>query len=389
LQLAFYGPAGSGKTFSALLFAAGLAPDGKVVVIDSERGRASLYADNKKILSALPQGFDVIELEPPYHPKRYVEAIDIAESSGYKVCLIDSGSDSWDGPGGCTDIAEAAKGMWAGAKLANKRMMARVANSDMHVIWCLKAQAKTKIIDKTKSESGKQEYIDLGVLPIWEKNNFYPQLLAFSVDPETHLSTVKKCHDDLWAFFPEPKLITKVDGERIRRWNESGQPLEANEQLIKRSKAAAEQGMDAYKQFFGRLTAAQRKTLEPYHAENKATAEKSDRDANATETPRDEDSNGVVNGGNALRSGQSEAGADLATTSVNASNAPAVPVNGFPDIAESKDGDRITFQGLEYVFRADVSAWRPAKAEPTLFPEPELAYAGDPGDQPSKRSRRK
>ena len=274
LQLAFYGPSGSGKTFSALRFGAGLSPNGKVAVIDTERGRASLYADNRRLLSELPQGFDVVELDQPYHPERYINAIDLVESSGYAVCVIDSGSDSWDGPGGCTDIAEKAKGMWNGAKLWNKRMMTRTALSGMHIIWCLKAQEKTKIIDKAKSPTGKQEYQSLGVQPIWEKNNFYPMLLAFSVDPHTHLSTVVKCHDDLWQFFPEPKLIAKSDGEAVRRWNEGGQKVDAAEQLRRRSRAEAEHGMESYKAWWAGLTKDERAAIgTTAHAENKAAAE--------------------------------------------------------------------------------------------------------------------
>jgi len=273
LQLAFYAPSGAGKTFSALLFAAGLSPNGKVVVVDTERGRASLYADNKKILAALPGGFDVIELDAPYHPQRYIEALDLAESQGYRVCIVDSGSDSWDGPGGCSDLAEKAKGMWAGAKLWNKRMMTRAALSDMHVIWCLKAQEKTKIIDKAKSGTGKQEYIDLGVLPIWEKNNLFPQLLVFSVDPTTHVSTVKKCHDDLWQFFTEPKLITKADGEKIRQWNEGGKQLDPHEQLKKRARAAAEIGLAEYTAFYQACSPSDKKALkDSTHEENKRIA---------------------------------------------------------------------------------------------------------------------
>ena len=99
MQIAFYSQQGAGKTFSALMLAAGLVPDGKQVgVLDSERGRASLYADNKKIMAALPQGFDVAEIENPYHPKKYTEAIEEFESRGYGALVIDSGSDSWDVP---------------------------------------------------------------------------------------------------------------------------------------------------------------------------------------------------------------------------------------------------------------------------------------------------
>ena len=281
MQLAFYGPSGSGKTFSALKFAAGiLGPNEKVVIIDTERGRGSLYADNKKILADLPGGYDVLELDAPYHPKRFIEALDVCENAGYKVCLIDSASDSWDGPGGCTDIAEQNSGRWAPSKLANKRLMTRIQLSDMNIICLLKAQDKTKIIDKKDSASGKQEYISLGMCPICEKNFFYPLLLGFSVDPKTHVSTATKCDDNLLFLFGEPRLITKADGERLRAWNLSGTPLEDNEQLKKRSRVIAEEGMDTYKQFFAGLSKAQQKALAgPWHEENKFLAEQADKPA--------------------------------------------------------------------------------------------------------------
>ena len=286
MQIAFYGPTGSGKTMSALLMAAGLSPDGKVVVVDTERGRASLYADNKRVLSVLPKSFDVIEIDQPYHPKTFMEAIDTAEAAGFKVCIIDSGSDSWDGPGGCTDIAEKDKG-WNKAKLWNKRMMTRAALSEMHIIWLLKAQEKTKVLSKDKSGTGKQEYIELGVLPIWEKNNFYPMLLGFSVDPKTHMSTAVKCHDDLWQFFKEPKLITKEDGETLRRWNESGTTMEPGEQIRKRAFVAAEDGLEAYQSFFTSLKAYQKKELidSGVHADCKEIAQRADAERHGETEP--------------------------------------------------------------------------------------------------------
>lgn len=280
LQIGFYGPQGSGKTMSALLFAAGLAgPDGRVVVIDTERGRASLYADNKRVMAALPQGYKVVELDQPYHPQRFMEALDLVEREGYKVCLIDSESDSWDGPGGCTDIAEANKGRWNKSKLANKRMKTRIALSDMHVISLFKAQEKSKIIDKAVSASGKEEILSLGVLPICEKNAFYPLLLGFSVDPKTHLATAVKYHEDLGHIFKDPKLITKDDGDRVRQWNEGGVAPEPNEQLIKRSKVSAALGMVAYQEFFSALKASEKKALASVHAENKQTAEQADKES--------------------------------------------------------------------------------------------------------------
>ena len=48
LRLAVQGPSGSGKTYGALMLAKGLG--GKIAVIDTERGSASLYA----VLARMP-----------------------------------------------------------------------------------------------------------------------------------------------------------------------------------------------------------------------------------------------------------------------------------------------------------------------------------------------
>jgi hypothetical protein len=280
LQIGFYGPSSSGKTMSALLFAAGLAgPDGKVVVIDTERGRASVYSDNKRVMEALPNGYDVVELDQPYHPLRFIKAIDLCESANYKVCLIDSESDSWDGPGGCADITEGNNGRWNKAKLANKKMKTRIALSDMHCISLFKAQEKSKILDKTKSATGKEEVINLGMLPISEKNAFYPLLLGFSVEPKTHMAEAVKCHEDLAPFFLKPKLITKEDGERVRKWNEAAPAMAPYDQLTKRAAASAESGVASYQEFWNSITAPQRKALAHVHLANKAAAEQADMDA--------------------------------------------------------------------------------------------------------------
>lgn len=286
LQIAFYGPSGSGKTMSALLFAAGLANGGKVAVIDTERGRASLYSDNKRVLAALGGPYDVLELDQPYHPQRFIEALDVVENAGYKVCLIDSASDAWDGPGGCASITEENKGRWNKAKVWNKRLMTRMVLSNMHTITCLKAQEKTKIISKDDSPDHKEHVIPMGVLPICEKNFFYPMLLGFSVDPKTHLSEMVKAHEDLAWFFQKPKLITKEDGEMVRKWNETGSSMDPHEQLKKRARAAAEDGVDSYAIFFGGLQPTQKKVLiDSVHAEYKDIAAQADKDRAPEEEP--------------------------------------------------------------------------------------------------------
>lgn len=102
LRLAVGGLAGTGKTYTVLALAAALAAliraarqgDGRVALIDSERGSARLYADKFD--------FDVDELEH-FSPLAYVEKIHDAERSGYDIIIADSISHAWAGKGGALE----------------------------------------------------------------------------------------------------------------------------------------------------------------------------------------------------------------------------------------------------------------------------------------------
>ena len=90
LKLAVTGPSGSGKTYSALRLARGLVgPSGKVALIDTENGSASLYADKFE--------FDTLDLAPPFDHQKFVEGISAAVQAGYQCIIIDSASHFWEG----------------------------------------------------------------------------------------------------------------------------------------------------------------------------------------------------------------------------------------------------------------------------------------------------
>jgi hypothetical protein len=77
LKVCLTGASGGGKTLSSLYLAYGMTGDwGKIAVIDSERGRALMYANR----SDLGTGeFLHCDLEPPYTVDRYIEAMREAE----------------------------------------------------------------------------------------------------------------------------------------------------------------------------------------------------------------------------------------------------------------------------------------------------------------------
>jgi hypothetical protein len=295
---------GGGKTYSALLLAAGIAgPNGRVGFIDTENGRGEMYADSPGIRKALPNGYEYARFDPPFSPERYVEHISAAERAGITVCVVDSQTHEWEGIGGCCEIAEknplGRMPNWSKAKMAHKRFMNHCLSTNMHLIFCLRARDKVKVFKKgdlivTGTQLPGENYpvaekdtiLSLGLQPITEKGFVFEMLLSLQLDERTHHAYAIKVPEPLTPLFPGHKLLTKEDGERIRQWNDTGAAQGEGEQLRKRARAAAEEGMEIYRAFFGRLSPAERRSIgDTAHAENKSIAERADRESAAEQEP--------------------------------------------------------------------------------------------------------
>jgi hypothetical protein len=303
--MAFAGPTFSGKTIGALLVAGGLVEPGqKIGFIDTEQGRGLAYADDPDVCAAIPKEswvdgrpFGYIELLPPFHPARYIAALRAFQNAGYGLVITDSASHAWSEEGGCLDMKENDKG-WKNAKHWNKRFSAALRYSPLHQIVCLRAQEKTKVIDKYKSATGKQEYISLGVQPICEKSFPFDLgtyiLIEGEVDgkPATHLATVKKWLKGMDLLFAnwKPQLLTPELGRRLREWNNTAPKEDVSERIKKQSRTIAATGLRAYSEFWKELPASHKKLIAGgWHDENKYIAEQADI---AAEGPTDEQSAG-------------------------------------------------------------------------------------------------
>jgi hypothetical protein len=168
LRMAIAGPSGSGKTFSALKIATAMG--GPIAVIDTEHGSASKYADLFE--------FDVLDLEAPFHPDRFIEAIADAEAGGYKFVIIDSLSHAWNGPGGVLEIKEKfakQKGYndytaWGPAGDIQARLIEAITGSKLHVIATMRSKTAHEV---QKDSEGRTKIVKLGMQPIQRDGTEY------------------------------------------------------------------------------------------------------------------------------------------------------------------------------------------------------------------------
>lgn len=228
LVIGLAGISGSGKTYSALQLAYGLANGNakKVGLLDTENRRGSLYADALKNKAGQVQRFLIGDLYAPFSPQRYVDAILEFQRAGVEVLVIDSGSHEWEGEGGCEDIANAGNPKvprWNEAKAQHKRFMSTLLQSDMHVIVCLRAREKVKVVRR----DGKTEFEPLGVLPVCEKNFMFEMTASLLMWNEGKSQDVMKCPAELRGILGRGEgYLTAKDGLALRKWVEGGAQLD-------------------------------------------------------------------------------------------------------------------------------------------------------------------
>jgi hypothetical protein len=246
--IGFYGESGSGKTMTALLLARGFVGDaGKIVLIDTESGRGSLYAD------VIPGGYDVLELREPFSPERYIEAIQTAEKSGAGIVVIDSASHEWEGIGGVTDLAvtvskRAAEkwnkdwdgnvqfGHWKEPKMQHSKFMLKMLQSSLPVIVCLRAKYKSRQLKGTQQmvADGIIKQGDIGkslvlkdefTTPI-QAEDFIFEMTAHAEILQNHTIHLTKCsHPSLRECFPEGKMLEIAHGKLLADWcNNASKP---------------------------------------------------------------------------------------------------------------------------------------------------------------------
>jgi hypothetical protein len=152
LRLALEGPAGFGKTFTALTLAKTLGE--RTAFVDTEAGSASKYAH---LFS-----FDVIELAPPFHPGRAVEAIEAAVAAGYDTVIVDSLSHFWQGEGGLLNLVDEiartkyrgdSHRAWKEGGDIEQHLINAILRSPIHVIGAMRTKkdyVRSEVDGKTK-----------------------------------------------------------------------------------------------------------------------------------------------------------------------------------------------------------------------------------------------
>jgi hypothetical protein len=234
LIIGLAGGTGSGKTYSAMRLASGIAQGRRFCVIDTEGGRAKHYAADF--------AFDHGDLKAPFRPSAYMEAIEAADDAGYPVIVVDSVSHEWSGEGGVLEwqeeeykrlgAKEAIKLLsWSAPKQAHKRMVSRLLQCRAHLILCFRAEPHVEMT-KEKGSDGRERTVVKpktgftgynGWFPVTEKNLPFELTVYFMMMAEhpgiPHPIKLQQQHK---ALFPLDKEITEASGAGVAEWAAGG-----------------------------------------------------------------------------------------------------------------------------------------------------------------------
>ena len=217
LRLGIAGPAGSGKTLSALLIGFGITSDwSKIGMVDTENGSGELYVGTQ-INGTKVGDYNVLTLQAPYEPKKYIDAIKLAEEAGLELLIIDSLTHAWAGEGGLLDLhgkltdSSQSKNSWAAWRQVtpkHSQLIEKLLTTKLHVIVTVRSKM-------AYTQDGKN-VVKVGMEPIFRDGIEYEFTTFFDMSIN-HLAIATKDRTNTFSA-DNPFTPTPETGQRILRW---------------------------------------------------------------------------------------------------------------------------------------------------------------------------
>lgn len=211
------GSSGSGKTYSALRLATGLAKKcgSGIAAIDTEAGRIRYYANEFD--------FSDMQLTEPFTPEKYIEAINEAVNSGFKVLIIDSISHEWNY---CVDIHDKMPGNswtnWSKVTPRHDAFMEKILQAPIHIIATVRGKDEYVLEEK----NGKQTPKKVGLGFKQRDGVEYNYTATFNIAQDTHIAEATK--DNTHIFEGRYEVLTEKDGEALYDWANTGEDFAFN-----------------------------------------------------------------------------------------------------------------------------------------------------------------
>lgn len=317
LSIGLSGGSGTGKTYSALLMARGIAETmtgragAPIGYVDTENRRALHYK------TAFPEmvHFDMKAVDNSgnmigFGPERWIEVIDAAEVAGLPVVILDSFSHAWEGVGGVLDLHATtldrltrgddskkdarSQLAWAEVKPRYRRLIDRIVRAKCHLIICTRAKPVMQDF-KTKQNARptKTRRHDVPWDPAADGDLMFEMTTMVILDPSAPGCPVHqiKVADQFKALLDPRRPMGVETGRAMAEWAKGQGDAQRQKEVLYGARAAARQGTDAFKVWWRdhpedrRIANTIIDSLKELCADADRAAQQSDDDPFATDDP--------------------------------------------------------------------------------------------------------
>lgn len=220
LKIALTGPAGSGKTFSALKLAYGITGDWKKITVADTENRSALYYAGERTGE-----WNHIDFPPTirggYHPQNWISLISSVEQDPEtEVLILDSISHEWDAKGGALDLNASLGGRftdWAKVTPLHNAFIDKMRTSRLHIIATMRSKSDFVI---EQNEKGKSQPRKIGLKSVQKDGVDYEFGVIFDIDIK-HMAESSKDRTGLFAD-RMPFLMTEETGQELVAWSKDG-----------------------------------------------------------------------------------------------------------------------------------------------------------------------
>ncbi|PQO23131.1 hypothetical protein C2I36_09575 [Rhodobacteraceae bacterium WD3A24] len=278
VTLGLSGASGTGKTYSALLVARGMAEGttGKqgapIGYVDTENRRALHYKQ------AFPEmmHFDMQAVDEHgemvgFGPERWIEVIDAAEAAELPVVVIDSFSHAWEGVGGVLDLHaqtldrltggkeelkdKRSQLAWAEVKPRYRRLIDRIVRARCNIVICTRAKPVMQTGFGQNARNARKTKTRRDDVP-WDVAGdgdlLFEMTAMMMLDPSAPGCPVYqiKCADQFKALFDPRRPLGVETGRAMAEWARGQGDSQRQKELLDRARAEARKGKDAFIAFW-------------------------------------------------------------------------------------------------------------------------------------------
>lgn len=270
LSIGLSGGSGTGKTYTALLMARGIAetmtgkPGAPIGYVDTENRRALHYK------SAFPEmmHFDFAAVDESgkvvgFGPERWIEVIDAAEDAGMPVLILDSFSHAWEGVGGVLDLHATtldrltrgddskkdarSQLAWAEVKPRYRRLIDRIVRAKTNIIICTRA----KPVMQSRGENArntKTRRKDVPWDPASDGDLMFEMVTMVILDPSAPGCPVHqiKVADQFKALLDPRRPMNDATGRAMAEWAKGQGEAQAQKATLDKARDMARSGTAAF-----------------------------------------------------------------------------------------------------------------------------------------------